>query len=132
PVQYKGANVPQAWAAGSCFCLLSALLGFQPDAPEKKLYLDPALPDWLPDLHVRDLRLNAKAFDIRFWREGEATRWEVTKGDAAMVEPRDFAGGDTFWPPLRTANSQTPGKPDQAGALVRSAASIARLSSAKP
>ena len=47
PVQYLGANVPQAWAAGSVFTLMQALLGFMPDAPRGKLYVDPQLPDWL-------------------------------------------------------------------------------------
>src|ERR1700685_4232839 len=47
PVQYLGANVPQAWAAGSCFALLQAMLGVQPDAPNDRLYVDPALPAWL-------------------------------------------------------------------------------------
>ena len=37
PVQYLGANVPQAWAAGSCFALLQAMLGIQPDAPNDTL-----------------------------------------------------------------------------------------------
>ena len=48
PVQYLGANVPQAWAAGSVFALIQAILGYQPDAPRGKLYLDPVLPQWLP------------------------------------------------------------------------------------
>ena len=42
PVQYLGANVPQAWAAGSCFAMLQMIVGFQPDAPAGKLYIDPA------------------------------------------------------------------------------------------
>ncbi|MGH7046984.1 MAG: amylo-alpha-1,6-glucosidase [Stellaceae bacterium] len=88
PVQYPDANVPQAWAAGSIFSLLQALLGFDPDAPNGRLYLDPTLPDWLPDLALSDLRLGKQKFDIRFWREGEETRFEVTKGDAAVVERR--------------------------------------------
>src|SRR5499427_6547449 len=46
PVQYIGANVPQAWAAGTPFVLLQALLGIVPDAPRGRLYVDPALPDW--------------------------------------------------------------------------------------
>ena len=50
PVQYLGANVPQAWAAGSAFTLLQAMLGIEPDAPRGVLYVDPALPDWLPDV----------------------------------------------------------------------------------
>jgi glycogen debranching enzyme len=57
PVQYLGANVPQAWAAGSVFALLQAILGFVPDAPRGKLHVDPLLPEWLPDLTVLDLRI---------------------------------------------------------------------------
>ena len=37
PVQYLGANVPQAWAAGSVFALLQAILGIQPDAPRGRI-----------------------------------------------------------------------------------------------
>jgi glycogen debranching enzyme len=77
PVQYIGANVPQAWAAGSVFMLTQALLGFQPDAPRNKLYVDPALPYWLPDLTVRDLHIGKHKLDIRFWTEGDATVFEV-------------------------------------------------------
>jgi glycogen debranching enzyme len=77
PVQYPDANVPQAWAAGSIFTLLNALLGFDPDAPSGKIYIDPALPDWLPDLRLVDLRLGKRVFDLRFWRDGEETRFEV-------------------------------------------------------
>jgi glycogen debranching enzyme len=68
PVQYLGANAPQAWAAGSCFNLLEAMLGFQPDAPEGRLYFDPALPDWLPDITLVDLSFMGGRFDVRFWR----------------------------------------------------------------
>ena len=42
PVQYLGANVPQAWAAGTPFMLLQAMLGLQQDAPRGKIYVDPA------------------------------------------------------------------------------------------
>jgi glycogen debranching enzyme len=86
PVQYIGANVPQAWAAGSVFMLTQALLGFQPDAPRNKLYVDPSLPYWLPDLRVRDLRIGKHKLDIRFWTEGDETEFEVIKGDPKVVE----------------------------------------------
>ncbi len=88
PVQYLGANVPQAWAAGAIFFLLQAMLGFQPDAPHGKLYIDPHLPDWLPDLTVADLRIGTQKFDLRFWRAGEGTEFAVTMGDPAAVERR--------------------------------------------
>jgi hypothetical protein len=70
---------------------LHALIGFDADAPRGKLYLDPMLPDWLPDLHLVDFRLGKRAFDLRFWRDGEETRFEVVKGDARMVERRSLA-----------------------------------------
>jgi glycogen debranching enzyme len=88
PVQYLGANVPQAWAAGSVFTLLRAMLGFMPDAHRGRLYVDPELPGWLPDLTVLDLRVHGHTFDIRFWREGEETRFEVLRGDPKLVERR--------------------------------------------
>jgi glycogen debranching enzyme len=91
PVQYIGANVPQAWAAGSVFMLTQALLGFLPDVPHNKLYVDPYLPAWLPDLTVHDLRIGKHMLDIRFWREGERTAFEVLKGDPKLVEHRDIA-----------------------------------------
>ena len=86
PVQYIGANVPQAWAAGSIFMLTQAMLGFLPDAPRNKLYVDPLLPEWLPDITIRDLRVGRHKFDIRFWREGERTEFEVLNGNASLVE----------------------------------------------
>lgn len=86
PVQYLGANVPQAWAAGTPFALLQAMLGLQQDAPAGKLYVDPKLPDWLPDVKLIDLRLGRRRFDIRFWRDGEETLFEVLKGKHSDVE----------------------------------------------
>ncbi|MDQ2803342.1 MAG: amylo-alpha-1,6-glucosidase, partial [Pseudomonadota bacterium] len=91
PVQYLGANVPQAWAAGSIFMLLQAMLGIQPDAPRNKLYVDPHLPKWLPDIELIDLRVGRHVLDIRFSLEGEATRFEVLRGNPAIVEARSAA-----------------------------------------
>jgi glycogen debranching enzyme len=88
PVQYLGANVPQAWAAGSCFALLQAMLGIQPDAPNDKLYVDPELPEWLPDVTLVDLRLGRRCLDIRFRRDGQRTAWDVLRGDADVVTYR--------------------------------------------
>ncbi len=86
PVQYLGANVPQAWAAGSVFSLMQAMLGIMPDAPNGKLYVDPMLPHWLPDLSLFDLRVGKHRLDISFWREGEDTKFELLRGDPDVVE----------------------------------------------
>ncbi|WP_368389301.1 glycogen debranching N-terminal domain-containing protein [Mesorhizobium sp. LMG 17147] len=99
PVQYKGANVPQAWAAGSCFSLLQAIIGFQPDAPNGKLYIDPRLPDWIDELTLNDLRLGKNRLELHFWRVGAETCWQVSDGDPSLVEARNCASG----PNLRLA-----------------------------
>jgi glycogen debranching enzyme len=92
PVQYLGANVPQAWAAGTAFVLVQVILGLQPDAPAEIMYIDPALPEWLPDLTVLDLRLDGQSFDIRFWRDGSDTSYEVLRGNPHAVVRRDISG----------------------------------------
>jgi len=97
PVQYLGANTPQAWAAGSCFALLQMILGFAPDAPAGRLYIDPRLPPWLPRLTVRDLSVGEQKFDITFWRDGDATRFEVEAGDPLAVSQSSFATGPYRW-----------------------------------
>ncbi len=88
PVQYLGANVPQAWAAGSAFALLQALLGITLDAPRERIYVDPALPDWLPEITLTDLRLGRRRFDLHFRRDGDSTQVEVLRGDRHVVERR--------------------------------------------
>jgi hypothetical protein len=119
PVQYLGANVPQAWAAGSVFMLTQALLGFMPDAPRNKLYVDPSLPAWLPDLTVRDLRIGKHKLDIRFWREGKQTAFDVTRGDPDLVERCDIAHRVAQ---LRT-RSEMPAAPANYGRSARRAPS---------
>ncbi|APR77614.1 Hypothetical protein A7982_02961 [Minicystis rosea] len=78
PVQYLGANVPQAWAAGSTFHLLRAILGLAADAPRGRLHVDPALPTWLPDVTLLGLRVGQTKVDLRFWRDGDRTLWDAT------------------------------------------------------
>jgi glycogen debranching enzyme len=77
PVQYLGANVPQAWAAGSVFHLLRAILGLDADAHSNTLYVDPSLPKWLPDITLTNLRVGTGMVTLRFWREQNETRWDV-------------------------------------------------------
>ena len=95
PVQYIGANVPQAWAAGSVFMLTQALLGFlrmrrTTNSTSTHIFLT-----WLPDLTIYDLRIGKHMLDIRFWREGEQTAFDVIKGDRKLVEHRDVASMGT-------------------------------------
>lgn len=86
PVQYLGANVPQAWAAGSVFAFVQAMLGLVLDAPNRRIVVNPVLPDWLPDLTLGNLRIGADLFDIAFVRDGSGvTSMTVLKGDPAAI-----------------------------------------------
>src|SRR2546425_1993552 len=88
PVIYSKANVPQAWAAGSVFHLLQAILGIRADAPRSRLYVDPELPRWLPEITLHGLGVGRARLDLRFWREGDRSRWtaEVREGTIAVHE----------------------------------------------
>jgi glycogen debranching enzyme len=68
PVQYLGANVPQAWAAGTILRLVAVLCGIHAssDADGSRLYVHPSLPDWLPELTIHDLRAGSGALTLRF------------------------------------------------------------------
>jgi hypothetical protein len=82
---------PKPGRPASSFMLTQALLGFLPDAPRNKMYVDPSLPSWLPDLTMHDLRVGKHEVDIRFWREDKQTAFEVIKGDPKLVERCDVA-----------------------------------------
>ena len=79
PVQYRGADVPQAWAAGSVFQMVEAMLGLEADVPNGRLYLDPALPEWLPALTITGLKAGNVRLDIHFERDGKETSWQVLR-----------------------------------------------------
>jgi hypothetical protein len=51
---------------------------------------------------VHDLRIGKHMLDIRFWREGEQTAFDVIKGDHKLVERRDIA---TEGAELRTSSA---------------------------
>jgi glycogen debranching enzyme len=91
PVQYLGANIPQAWAAGTILHLIRTLLGLRADAPRGRLYVAPALPRWLPDLTLAGLHCGDAQLSLRFWREGELSRWEILALEG-QIEVRDEAG----------------------------------------
>ena len=90
PVQYLGANVPQAWAAGSVFALLQAMLGIEQDAPNQRS-MDRSRSAGLASRHHNAQRpVGCKRFSLRFVRDGEHTTCEVLEGDSAMVQRRPF------------------------------------------
>lgn len=91
PVPYQQANVPQAWAAGSIFHAVRILLGLEPDAPSRRLYLDPALPPWCPELTVQNLRFGGQRLAVTATRRADGS-CDVSvsghSGDVSIVRGR--------------------------------------------
>ncbi len=70
PAAYPTSCSPQAWAAGSPLLWLRGLLGVEPDAAASTLKLAPALPDWLSEIVVEDMRVGARTLTIRAGADG--------------------------------------------------------------
>jgi glycogen debranching enzyme len=85
PAYYPFACSPQAWSASAIFCFMQAMLGLYPYAPLNLLLLDPHLPDWLPDITLRNLRVGEARCDIRFYRaEDGSSDYEVLEKRGAL------------------------------------------------
>lgn len=77
PALYPKTNWPQAWSASSVFAILQAMLGLYPFGPTNLLLLDPQLPDWLPEIFVRNLHVGKAVVSIHFYRKGKDTQFDV-------------------------------------------------------
>jgi glycogen debranching enzyme len=86
PVQYLGANVPQAWASGAVVHLMAILLGLDADAAAGELRLNPGLPDWLPQIGVDQLTVGSATVDLVVSRDADGVhKVEVTPGDSDLT-----------------------------------------------
>ncbi|HTZ83542.1 MAG TPA: glycogen debranching N-terminal domain-containing protein [Candidatus Acidoferrales bacterium] len=79
PALYPKANWPQAWSCSSLFAIVQAMLGLYPFAPMNLLLLDPQLPDWLPEITLRNLHVGRSVASIRFYRKGQRTHFDVVE-----------------------------------------------------
>ena len=68
PVQYLGANVPQAWSSGALVHLVTVLVGLEADAASRVLHVRPALPAWINEVTLRQLRVGDSSIDLRVRR----------------------------------------------------------------
>lgn len=69
PGLYTRADWPQAWSASAPFTVMQALLGIYPYAPANVVFLDPHLPEWLPEVTVQRLQVGKAEVSLRFTRE---------------------------------------------------------------
>ncbi|HEX5440571.1 MAG TPA: glycogen debranching N-terminal domain-containing protein [Ktedonobacterales bacterium] len=76
PVPYEQANSPQAWAAAAPLLAAQLFLGALPDAPRRRCFIVPWLPDWLPRVALRGVSIGQGSFDITISRQGAVTTVE--------------------------------------------------------
>jgi glycogen debranching enzyme len=84
PALYPKANWPQAWSSSCLFSILQAMLGLYPFAATKLLLVDPQLPDWLPEITLRNLHVGKAKTNIRFYRKGKRTHFDVLDKRGAL------------------------------------------------
>jgi glycogen debranching enzyme len=85
PVPYREANVPQAWASAVPVLAVQLFLGLVPDAPRNRCFVQPWLPDWLPELEVDGMPIGQGTLTIIAARDGEKTVLEEVKGTVEVV-----------------------------------------------
>lgn len=85
PVQYLGANVPQAWSSGAVIHLIAAMLGMNANAQQGLLQLRPKLPSWMPEVTMRGLRVGDSPIDLRITRlENKTHEVEVLANEKGL------------------------------------------------
>lgn len=101
PGVYPQAQSPQAWSASAVPLFLQALLALRPLAPLKLLFVDPVLPEWLPELTLSNLRVGDARLSLRFHREADGrTDWQVLdkRGTVFVVRQRpESSVGTSLW-----------------------------------
>jgi len=85
PVSYPVACSPQAWAAGSPFLMLQAMLGLSAQAQNNLLTINsPVLPPWLNTVELKNLRVGDSTLHLVFRREGETTSFSMLSKEGSV------------------------------------------------
>ncbi len=86
PGVYPKADSPQAWSASGVVMMIQALLGLRPVTPLGIVAVDPFLPEWLPELSLRNVRLGHRGGDLHFWRDRQGkTRFRADARGVRVV-----------------------------------------------
>jgi glycogen debranching enzyme len=88
PTLYPVACAPQAWAAAAPFLLIQSCLGLSVQgAHNRVVFTRPALPEGIPHLSIRGLRVGEASVDLLFEREFDSVRVQVLEkqGDVEVV-----------------------------------------------
>jgi glycogen debranching enzyme len=85
PTAYPVACLPQAWAAASVFAVLGAMLGVSFDPAARLIcFTRPAMPAWLDELRVEELRLCDASVDLLFRRHVSDVSVNVLKKEGQV------------------------------------------------
>ena len=87
PVAYPSSCSPQAWAAASPLLVLRTILRLDPSVPHGKVWLAPALPDWIGYLRIDRIPLAGRRVTVEV--DGDKVAVEGLTDDIELIsEPR--------------------------------------------
>jgi glycogen debranching enzyme len=85
PTLYPAACSPQAWASGTPFLLLQAMLGLAIDHAGRRIELvNPTVPAFVGDIIIRNLRLDDAAADFVVRQDGGAISVQVLRATPGL------------------------------------------------
>jgi glycogen debranching enzyme len=88
PTLYPVACAPQAWSAAAAFLLLQSCLGLSINADKRQIRLDgPHLPEAIPDLWIRDVRVGDACVDLFLERRANMVRLQILdkRGEVEVI-----------------------------------------------
>jgi glycogen debranching enzyme len=85
PTRYPVACIPQAWASGAPFLLLSAVLGIEIDAIDRRVtFRQPLLPPFIEEMTISRLPVGRELVDLRLVRYPQDVGLTVTRSTGAV------------------------------------------------
>ena len=112
PGLYPGGCSPQAWSASAVIQICHMMTGIMTLAPLKTLVVDPALPEWLPEVALRNLRIgdDRASIILRHDESGDTTHEivEGAEGWRVVSPPPSRPGVDRFALALAEAALRSP------------------------
>ena len=85
PTLYPAACSPQAWASGTPFLLLQAMLGLAFDRAQHRIELvNPTVPAFVGDITIRNLRLGDATADFAVRQDGGAISLQVLRATPGL------------------------------------------------